>query len=94
MVIGFCQLGYEGDCGVDRDTLSSSTIQLLYSASQPSWQPRSLTIWLMERCFSPVFVDRSSHWLVLPTPGVPVTIILGWVLGIFEFVVALVELQF
>ena len=48
----------------------------------------------MERCFSPVFVDRSSHWLVLPTPGVPVTIILGWVLGIFEFVVALVELQY
>ena len=65
-------------------TLSSSTIQLLYSLSQPSWQPRSLTIWLMDRCFSPVLAARTSQWLVLPTPGVPVIIMLGCLFGIVE----------
>ncbi len=38
----------------------------------------------MDRCFSPVLAARTSQWLVLPTPGVPVIIILGCVLGIIR----------
>ena len=64
-------------------TLLSSTIQLLYSSSQPSWQLRSLTIWLMDRCFKPALAARISQWLVLPVPGVPVMMMLGFVLAIF-----------
>lgn len=61
----------------DSRTLSSSTIQLWSSSSHSSRQPRSFTIWLMDKCFSPVLWQRTSQWLVLPTPGVPVIIMLG-----------------
>ena len=35
----------------------------------------------MDRCFKPALAARISQWLVLPVPGVPVIIMLGFVLG-------------
>lgn len=64
-------------------TLSSSTIQLWYSSSQPSWHSLSLTTWFTLRCFRPVFSARTSQWVVLPVPGVPVTMIFGRDLAMF-----------
>ena len=36
----------------------------------------------MDRCFKPALAARISQWLVLPVPGVPVIMMLGFVLGI------------
>jgi hypothetical protein len=60
-------------------TLSSSTIQLPSSASRPSRHDRSSATLLTAMCRSPVAVAMSSQWRDLPTPGVPVTMMLGLV---------------
>ena len=72
-------------CHRQKPTLSSSTIQLLNSSSYPSWQSLSLTIWLTDRCFKPVLSASNSQCVVLPTPGVPVTMRLGWVRAMVVF---------
>ena len=59
-------------------TLSSSTIQLPNSSSLPSWNPWSLTIWLTETCSNPRFRASCSACVVLPTPGVPVMMMFGF----------------
>lgn len=71
-------------CKREWRTLSSSTIQLPSSSSLPSWYPSSLTIWLTDTCVKPRLCANCSACVVLPTPGVPVITIFGFLRAMLQ----------